>query len=265
MKNKKREFIFLSLLFFLLIIDNSILYISEFSSNFYLLYENSQLFYFFVDLIYLGIVLTARFIISERFDDKITIREKYVWIGIVVLLSIISLTSPYDFSEGIIYIALFSTLLYLSFKVYKHIKKYNMLIFSIIALNVFGIIESCIYYLPAFQNSILNLIGLEYRFISMDILKLLICILGIKYFARSFESVFNKTSIEDNLDHFCAEYALTARQKEILKLVIDGCSNKEIGDQLHITEGTVKTHIYNIFKKTDVSNRNQIINKIIRN
>ncbi|MDR1168353.1 MAG: response regulator transcription factor [Heliobacteriaceae bacterium] len=50
---------------------------------------------------------------------------------------------------------------------------------------------------------------------------------------------------------------LTAREKEILSYVAKGASNKEISDELFINVVTVKSHINNIFKKLNVTNRTQ--------
>ncbi len=50
---------------------------------------------------------------------------------------------------------------------------------------------------------------------------------------------------------------LTVREKEILALVAKGASNKEIAMELVVREITVKTHLYNIFKKLKVTNRTQ--------
>ena len=50
---------------------------------------------------------------------------------------------------------------------------------------------------------------------------------------------------------------LTTREKEILDKIAHGSSNRDIADELYISLHTVKTHIYNIFKKIDVSNRIQ--------
>lgn len=50
---------------------------------------------------------------------------------------------------------------------------------------------------------------------------------------------------------------LTPRQTEILAQVTVGASNDEIADRLHISPHTVKTHLYNIFKKIKVTNRLQ--------
>ena len=41
---------------------------------------------------------------------------------------------------------------------------------------------------------------------------------------------------------------LTSREFEVLRLIVKGKSNKEIGDQLGISEGTVKSHVNNILK-----------------
>ena len=50
---------------------------------------------------------------------------------------------------------------------------------------------------------------------------------------------------------------LTRRQTEILAQVAVGASNDEIADRLNISSHTVKTHLYNIFKKIKVTNRLQ--------
>ena len=51
--------------------------------------------------------------------------------------------------------------------------------------------------------------------------------------------------------------SLTPREKEILAMVALGAKNNEIAAQLFITPNTVKTHIYNIYKKIHVPNRLQ--------
>ena len=48
---------------------------------------------------------------------------------------------------------------------------------------------------------------------------------------------------------------LTAREKEILKMVSQGASNNDIAQKLFVREVTVKTHLNSIFKKLKVKNR----------
>jgi two-component system NarL family response regulator len=50
---------------------------------------------------------------------------------------------------------------------------------------------------------------------------------------------------------------LTGREIEVLKRIVAGRSNKEIGSDLHISEATVKTHINSILSKLGVSDRTQ--------
>ena len=58
--------------------------------------------------------------------------------------------------------------------------------------------------------------------------------------------------------------ALTRREIEILQLVADGLSNKEIGSRLNITEGTVKNHVHNALEKLHLENRIQAAAYVVR-
>lgn len=48
---------------------------------------------------------------------------------------------------------------------------------------------------------------------------------------------------------------LTQRERQIVQLVSEGMSNKEIARQLDVSQGTVKVHLYNIFQKLEITNR----------
>lgn len=58
---------------------------------------------------------------------------------------------------------------------------------------------------------------------------------------------------------------LTERETEIIKLIAEGFSNKEIGNQLFISHRTVDTHRTNLMKKLDVGNIAGLISYAIRN
>lgn len=54
---------------------------------------------------------------------------------------------------------------------------------------------------------------------------------------------------------------LTDRENEVLQLLADGLLYKEISDRLHISHGTVRQHIHNIYEKLHVQNRTEAVNK----
>ncbi len=52
---------------------------------------------------------------------------------------------------------------------------------------------------------------------------------------------------------------LTARELEIVRMVAGGLRSASIADKLHVTEGTVKTHLHRIYEKLQVDGRVQLI------
>ena len=48
---------------------------------------------------------------------------------------------------------------------------------------------------------------------------------------------------------------LTDREHEIMRLVAEGLSNKEIARQLNISDGTIKVHLHHIYRKLEINNR----------
>jgi DNA-binding NarL/FixJ family response regulator len=55
------------------------------------------------------------------------------------------------------------------------------------------------------------------------------------------------------------EQVLTPREQEILRILTQGATNKEIAEQLFICEKTVKSHLNSIFKKLNVRRRLEAI------
>jgi DNA-binding NarL/FixJ family response regulator len=54
--------------------------------------------------------------------------------------------------------------------------------------------------------------------------------------------------------------ALTARERQIMEFVSTGLSNREVGERLHISEGTIKVHLHHIFQKLSIRNRTALAN-----
>jgi DNA-binding CsgD family transcriptional regulator len=57
------------------------------------------------------------------------------------------------------------------------------------------------------------------------------------------------------------ETGLTQREHEILGLIAEGLSNREIGERLFVSENTVKTHSSRVFDKLGVNRRTQAVQK----
>jgi ATP/maltotriose-dependent transcriptional regulator MalT len=53
--------------------------------------------------------------------------------------------------------------------------------------------------------------------------------------------------------------ALTSRELEVLRLVAEGLSNRDIAQALTIVEGTVRSHVYNLCQKLGARNRTQAV------
>lgn len=58
------------------------------------------------------------------------------------------------------------------------------------------------------------------------------------------------------------EMELSAREQEVLGLVLDGLNNKRIASELDISVATVKTHLHNIFRKANVGSRFELARRI---
>src|SRR5687768_11921899 len=57
------------------------------------------------------------------------------------------------------------------------------------------------------------------------------------------------------------ELGITPREHEILALIAEGLSNREIGERLFVSENTVKTHSSRLFEKMSVNRRVQAVQK----
>ncbi len=67
------------------------------------------------------------------------------------------------------------------------------------------------------------------------------------------------------VDSFVASHELTSREKDILSLVADGLSGKDICEALHISASTMKTHKSNLLKKMNVKTTGELILLVNKN
>lgn len=57
-------------------------------------------------------------------------------------------------------------------------------------------------------------------------------------------------------------YDLTDREKQLVSLILQGCSNLQISEKLFISTYTVKEHIKSIFRKMNLKSRSELIIKV---
>ena len=68
--------------------------------------------------------------------------------------------------------------------------------------------------------------------------------------------------VERRTIHFgevAERYQLSKREIEVVRMICEGWSNREIGEKLYISEHTVKDHIKNIMRKMEVASRNELV------
>ncbi|WP_086933151.1 LuxR C-terminal-related transcriptional regulator [Agarilytica rhodophyticola] len=81
---------------------------------------------------------------------------------------------------------------------------------------------------------------------------------------RLLHNFFNKhrqiVAGKNHASHSLSNIQLTNREREILKMIKDGMSNSAVSASLSLSEHTVKSHLYNIYKKIGVRNRMEASN-----
>ena len=82
--------------------------------------------------------------------------------------------------------------------------------------------------------------------------------LGIWVGRRLFHSEPRASTFAPN-EHAQSSLGITEREREVLQLLADGRSNKEIAARLGLSPNTVKTHIARLFEKLRVARRTEAI------
>ena len=57
---------------------------------------------------------------------------------------------------------------------------------------------------------------------------------------------------------------LTRREAEVLTLIVQGASSKQVADRLFVSKRTVDFHLANVYQKLEVSNRMQALHEAVR-
>jgi DNA-binding CsgD family transcriptional regulator len=84
-----------------------------------------------------------------------------------------------------------------------------------------------------------------------------------KFFLRLYVWISSENSAR-LLEFVAQDKQISKREREIMELILQGKSNKEIEDLLFISYNTVKNHIYNIYQKMGVNSRGQMIHAVLQ-
>jgi len=98
-----------------------------------------------------------------------------------------------------------------------------------------------------------SLLGIVYNIPPLLVLNLV--------FHRFLKSPIKATAKAENLDRWLEDNRVSSREREIIRLVLMGKSNRSIEKELFISRRTVESHLYNIYRKLGIKNRMQLMRK----
>jgi DNA-binding CsgD family transcriptional regulator len=100
-------------------------------------------------------------------------------------------------------------------------------------------------------------------FVMIIIYVLLVAILLLVFSGRIMEALFSRSSqadtFQEKLNSFSHKWRLSQRESQILELLLNGKQRSEIESECQLSEGTVKTHIANIYRKLDVHSKREML------
>jgi DNA-binding CsgD family transcriptional regulator len=83
----------------------------------------------------------------------------------------------------------------------------------------------------------------------------------LRFAAQTPRAIRSESAVPDT---FLLEYGITRREGEIIRCLMEGCTNNEIGERLFISPRTVDTHFSNIYRKCEVRSRLELARLISR-
>ena len=208
--------------------------------------------------------LLGLFFINYLFGLEITKIKKKIFFSIFAL-QFIGIAIYYLFDTNYIFRFILhgSIILVIVYELYVGLKNYNQVmnkdlrqaiksfVFITVIFLPLIIIESYRPYIKLIKNfELLKISALPSYFLIINIFSI---IFALKY--------FNTASFMDNnklTDYFKKKYDITEKQSEIIELMIQGLTYKEIAEKLFISPKTVDNHVQNIYKKLNVNSKMQL-------
>ena len=130
------------------------------------------------------------------------------------------------------------------------------------SLRVFGGLNLVGYFVFFGSSPLQESLGLYISTVALLFLNFIPIVWLKKYFVRDYVKLTTDAGSQF-LDVALQRYQVSNREREIMELILQGKSNKEIEDVLFISYNTVKNHIYNLYQKLGVKSRGQLINFVL--
>ena len=295
MKTKNNCYFAISVLFSLYLFDNVVIYMTEFIKTFSASYNNLFISVPTYKTLIIISILAVYIALNTMFFD---LKNSKIWYFALGLLTIFLFIIPVMqrtafkswlfFVPGDIFFVLFNFYLLNVLKnkkvtedkgIFRYTKK--IVIYTLFMSCLVFVEDSfVIFNIDVYSDTILNITN---RNFSEDILRISQSLILIPYFLNLFfndpkpkeviqaaaPGVDYSSAVEDKANEnehdyyifhlFCETYLFTVREQEVFRHLLEDKNNKLISESLYISIGTVKTHVHNIFIKTDVSNRRELL------
>lgn len=88
-------------------------------------------------------------------------------------------------------------------------------------------------------------------------------LLWLHRFSAPFHRQIKPEEASQTMAMLAKRHGITRREQEVMALLVEGKSNKEIEDLLCISFSTVKNHVYNLYRKLEVNSRTQLMHRVM--
>ncbi|HYE83752.1 MAG TPA: LuxR C-terminal-related transcriptional regulator [Clostridia bacterium] len=173
------------------------------------------------------------------------------------------LQSIYIYSFMIILFSLFLTFIFCSIQIAMNLKnianKDLKKALKVLALLLIAYIPVQSLIVALNKQWIVIMLSRNLLYLSINIISI---VFAARYFFAGTPSIMEHIEVSEC---FVNKYAITNREKEVIELLLSGLSIKEISARLDRSFKTINNHIYNIYKKTNVSSKMELLNLVKEN
>lgn len=215
-------------------------------------------------LVYISICYLTPLLFSQIGNKKVS-KYQFILPTLISFYMIFSLFYERNellfFAPGAVYL-MFMTLKLIKYSIKEYHSFYEKFYLNLGVFVLLGVLSISIEHYLLLQYSVVNHLSVlllnRHHWVE-DMFCLMLSLIVIRHcFYRKKSKLSNKEIKQFFINSFTMTPPLTAREKEVLYLLLDKKTNQEIADCLYISLGTVKTHTHNIFKKIALKNRKNL-------